>query len=170
MTADEKFKDKVGRLLESASEFHQGWKFKSEQIEMIRDLANDCKGSGLYEATKDQRAEYVVGLTPEQMFQDMIFKIVEAPTTIHMLATIRLLIPAIYEKIQEELKEAEWFEGTELCANCGEEFGFIFYPDRGELVTCPHCGMIQHPCSLCWDCDNRCEENLHSLWKKEEEE
>ena len=60
-------------------------------------------------------------------------------------------------------KKERRYEGTEWCCECNQEFDFIFYPERGSTVKCPHCGAVQHPCSLCSDCDGKCEENLQSV-------
>lgn len=60
---------------------------------------------------------------------------------------------------EEELEELGVFDkelnqdyyGTELCCECGKEFDFTYNPVKDVHIICSHCGMIQHPCSLC-DC------------------
>lgn len=61
--------------------------------------------------------------------------------------------------------EYDTYDGTELCCNCGKEFDFVVVPAKSVLVTCTHCGTVQHPCSLCdpphVDCSgNKCKENI----------
>ena len=54
--------------------------------------------------------------------------------------------------------------GFECCYNCGDEFYFVINPKQDVFVTCPHCGTIQHACSLCdnpTDCSGRkCKETI----------
>ena len=45
----------------------------------------------------------------------------------------------------------QYFEGTEWCSECNQEFDFAFNPIRQRFIKCTHCGTNQHPCSLC-DC------------------
>lgn len=55
------------------------------------------------------------------------------------------------------------YEGTEMCCNCGNDFDFVFVPKKSIYVTCPHCNTKQHPCSMCYECDNCCKENLEKF-------
>ncbi|MCI9592389.1 MAG: hypothetical protein HFG42_17985 [Lachnospiraceae bacterium] len=47
----------------------------------------------------ENRAEYTRGLSPEQVYTDMLYKIVEAPTRIHMRVSARMLLPIIVQKL-----------------------------------------------------------------------
>ena len=47
-------------------------------------------------------------------------------------------------------------EGYELCYNCETEFEFKIEPYKSVLITCPVCGAVQHPCSLCYCFNNDC--------------
>lgn len=58
---------------------------------------------------------------------------------------------------------SEEFDGTELCCECGMEFDFNIVPQKGIDIVCPHCGAVQHPCSLCdsgVDCSKGCKVNI----------
>lgn len=57
----------------------------------------------------------------------------------------------------------EVYDGTELCCNCNNEFVFTFIPQKSIFVKCPHCNTLQHPCSMCYECDNECEKNLKAF-------
>lgn len=54
----------------------------------------------LLNETREQAEEYVRGLSAEQVYKDMIYRIVEAPTRIHMRVSARILIPIIDQKLQ----------------------------------------------------------------------
>ena len=41
------------------------------------------------------------------------------------------------------------YDGDELCFQCNRDFPFIVIPSKGVEITCPYCGQVQHPCSLC---------------------
>lgn len=53
------------------------------------------------EKTKEQAEEYAKDLSAEQVYVDMLVKIVEAPTTLHMRCSARMLIPIIDRKLKE---------------------------------------------------------------------
>lgn len=53
------------------------------------------------EEVSRQAEEYAEGITAEQVYMDMLVKIVEAPTKIHMRLTTRMLIPIISDKLKE---------------------------------------------------------------------
>lgn len=50
--------------------------------------------------TKEQAEKYAEGVTAEQVYVDMLHKIVEAPTRLHMRAAVRMLIPVIDRKLK----------------------------------------------------------------------
>lgn len=107
MMSDDKFNDKVCELINSITDVTNGWKFNSEQIEMIRILNDECDRSGLYEATREQTKAYRAGLTAEQIFMDMVMKVAYAPNMIMAIASVKLLIPEIHDKLLEERNKTE---------------------------------------------------------------
>lgn len=54
----------------------------------------------IVDETREQAEEYARGLSAEQVYADMLYKIVEAPTRIHMMVSARMLIPVIDQKLQ----------------------------------------------------------------------
>lgn len=49
--------------------------------------------------TREQE-EYARGLSAEQVYTNMLYKIVKAPTKIHMRVSARILIPIIDQKLR----------------------------------------------------------------------
>ena len=54
--------------------------------------------------------------------------------------------------------------GSELCCECGNEFGFTVLVPVRIKITCPNCGAVQHPCSLCNSSIARCNEGKCTHW------
>lgn len=50
---------------------------------------------------------YKDGMTAKQVYIDMCFKIVNAPTQIHMMMAPKLILPVIDDLLQAELSESE---------------------------------------------------------------
>lgn len=70
-------------------------------LEGIHEIAEKCKTIPIVSSTQKQAEEYAEGITAEQVYMDMLVKIVEAPTKIHMRLTTRMLIPIISDKLKE---------------------------------------------------------------------
>lgn len=51
--------------------------------------------------TKEQAEDYAKELSAEQVYLDMLVKIVDAPTEIHMKMSAKMLIPIISRKLKE---------------------------------------------------------------------
>lgn len=60
-----------------------------------------CKGIQIVEQTREQAEEYAKDLSAEEVYYDMLRKIVDAPTTLHMKCSVRMLIPIIDRKLRE---------------------------------------------------------------------
>lgn len=75
--------------------------FTSRAIQLIHDTAELCQTIPIVEKTKEQAEEYAKDLSAEQVYVDMLVKIVEAPTTLHMICSARMLIPIIDSKLKE---------------------------------------------------------------------
>ena len=80
----------------------EGIEFSDEAKEVIHNIAERCKEIPLIKQTNDKAVEYAIGLTPEDIYIDMLHKIVAAPTRIHMEMSAYLLIPIIDKKLREE--------------------------------------------------------------------
>lgn len=49
----------------------------------------------------EQAEEYAKDLSAEEVYYDMLRKIVDAPTTLHMKCSVRMLVPIIDRKLKE---------------------------------------------------------------------
>lgn len=74
--------------------------FSNEARQLIHEIAEKCSTIPIVDETREQAEEYAKGLSAEQVYTDMLYKIVEAPTRIHMRVSARMLIPIIDQKLQ----------------------------------------------------------------------
>lgn len=74
--------------------------FSNEARQMIHEIAEKCSTIPIVDETREQAEEYAKGLSAEQVYTDMLYKIVEAPTRIHMRVSARMLIPIIDQKLR----------------------------------------------------------------------
>lgn len=75
--------------------------FSDEAKQLIHEIAEKCNEISIVQKTQEQAEEYAEELSAEQIYLDMLVKIVEAPTAIHMKMSTRLLIPIISRKLKE---------------------------------------------------------------------
>ena len=75
--------------------------FTSRAIELIHLIAEECKDIPIVKRMQEQAGDYAKDLTAEQVYYDMLCKIVDAPTTLHMKCSIRMLVPIIDQKLKE---------------------------------------------------------------------
>lgn len=68
--------------------------------QLIHEIAEKCSTIPIVDETREQAEEYARGLSAEQVYTDMLYKIVEAPTRIHMRVSARMLIPIIDQKLR----------------------------------------------------------------------
>lgn len=81
--------------------------FPEEARKLIREVAEKCRKLPVYKDNTDKVDTYKDGITAGEIYLDMCLKIVNAPTQIHMMATPKMMLPLIDDKLQEELKETE---------------------------------------------------------------
>lgn len=75
--------------------------FTSRAVELIHEISENCKGIQIVEQTREQAEEYANDLSAEEVYYDMLRKIVDAPTTLHMKCSVRMLVPIIDRKLKE---------------------------------------------------------------------
>lgn len=96
-----KIDDMVALLLELKLPEKDGeMQFTEAHKELIHEISELCGNIPLVQSTKEQAEDYAKDLTAEQVYIDMLYKIVEAPTGIHMRAAVRMLIPVIDRKLK----------------------------------------------------------------------
>ncbi|MDE6517440.1 MAG: hypothetical protein K2L18_06305 [Acetatifactor sp.] len=74
--------------------------FSEKAQQLIHEIAEKCNSIPIVDGTREQAEEYARGLSAEQIYIDMLYKIVEAPTRIHMRLSARMLIPIIDQKLR----------------------------------------------------------------------
>lgn len=75
--------------------------FSDEAKQLIHKIAEKCNTIPIVNETQEQAEQYGEGFTAEQIYVDMLYKIVDAPTRIHMRMSARMLIPVIDKKLRE---------------------------------------------------------------------
>ncbi len=73
--------------------------FSAGAKRLIHNIAEKCSSIPIVQETQEQAEEYARGLSAEQVYTDMLYKIMEAPTKIHMRMSARMLIPIIDQKL-----------------------------------------------------------------------
>ena len=97
-----KINDLICELLEEpVTQEDNGIEFTSRSVELIHEIAEMCNEIPIVQKTKEQAEDYAEGLSAEQVYMDMLVKIVEAPTAIHMKMSAKMLIPIISRKLKE---------------------------------------------------------------------
>lgn len=76
--------------------------FTDEAKQLIHEISERCMGATLIVENKDRMDQYSKGLTAEEVYVYMLYKIVDAPTSLYMCMIARMLIPVIDQKLKEE--------------------------------------------------------------------
>lgn len=74
--------------------------FTDEAKQLIYEISEECMRAAIIVKNKDRIDEYGKGLSAEDVYVDMLHKIVDAPTDFHRRMSARMLIPVIGHKIQ----------------------------------------------------------------------
>ncbi|MCD7826324.1 MAG: hypothetical protein LUH14_10255 [Clostridiaceae bacterium] len=92
----------IGDLMDMV-EVKDDWKvdFSTEAKKLIHEIAEQCSEIEMVQQTSEQAEKYGDGLSAEQVYADMIVKIVNAPTGLHMRMAARMLIVVIDKKLKE---------------------------------------------------------------------
>ena len=80
--------------------------FSEESKKLIHEVAEKCRILPIYQQNKEKVNTYKDGMTAKQVYIDMCFKIVNAPTQIHMMMAPKLILPVIDDLLQAELSES----------------------------------------------------------------
>lgn len=75
--------------------------FTDEAKQLIHEISEMCMDANLIVENKDRIDQYGEGFSAEEVYVDMLHKIVDAPTSLHMVMSARLLIPVIDQKLRE---------------------------------------------------------------------
>lgn len=97
----EEINDMICELLDQDVTDGDKIKFTSTAVELIHKIAEKCDQIPIVKETKEQAESYAECLSAEEVYLDMLCKIVDAPTKIHMIMSARMLIPVIDRKLRE---------------------------------------------------------------------
>lgn len=75
--------------------------FSEEEKDVIHSIAELCGRIPLVQMTVEQGEEYAKNMTAKEVYVDALCKIIEAPTSVHMRMTVRMLMPIVDKKIRE---------------------------------------------------------------------
>ena len=75
--------------------------FTDESKELIHIIATQCRETKIYKRTQSKGKSYSEDMTAEELYIDMLVKIVNAPTSVHALGSVKLLMPLIDDKLQK---------------------------------------------------------------------
>ena len=86
--------------------------FTDRSIEIIKELGEKYEKTPLYRKSRAEKPDWEGEANAGLLFVYMCERIVEAPSTIIMMITPKLLLPIIWEKLQQEAK-TEAVQGVE---------------------------------------------------------
>ena len=93
--------DKIIELLELGIMDDEGKvTFTNESENLIYEIAKECRNLPIYQANKEKVKGYAEGMTAEEVFVDMLYKIAEAPIRLYAAAAAKMLIPVIDDKLK----------------------------------------------------------------------
>ncbi len=96
-------KDMVIELLGIAEVAEDGTvDFTDRAKEIIMDLAEKYGKTPIYEQAKKETPEWVNTATAAEIYIQMCDRIVQVPTVSHVIFSVKILIPILWKKIQEE--------------------------------------------------------------------
>lgn len=75
--------------------------FTDEAKQLIHEISEECMKASMIVENKDRIDEYGEELSAEDVYVDMLHKIVNAPTNMHMRMSARMLISVIDKKLKE---------------------------------------------------------------------
>lgn len=76
--------------------------FTEEAKSLIHTAAEKARKTKIYEHNFENRPEKWKEAKPEDLFMEMLLKIINAPAKIHMIAVPRLMLPAIDDAIRRQ--------------------------------------------------------------------
>lgn len=79
--------------------------FTDRAKEIIEELAEKYRETPVYKQSQKETPEWVNTATAADIYIQLCDRIVNAPTTAHMLIAPKILLPILWEKIQEEQKK-----------------------------------------------------------------
>lgn len=76
--------------------------FTDRSREILAELTGMYKKTPVYAKTKAQTPDWVEEATAADIYLQMCDRIINAPTTMHLICTPKILVPIIWDKLQAE--------------------------------------------------------------------
>lgn len=93
--------EKIIKILELVQTKDDGTvEFSEESKKLIHEVAEKCRILPIYQQNKEKVNTYKDGMTAKQVYIDMCFKIVNAPTQIHMMMAPKLILQTKWREKQ----------------------------------------------------------------------
>lgn len=81
--------------------------FTDEAKQLIHEISEESMKASIIVENKNRIDKYGKGMSAEDVYVDMLHKIVNAPTRLHMRMSARMLISVVDQKLREEEKAIE---------------------------------------------------------------
>lgn len=99
-------KDKIMELL-TVTEVKEGGEviFTDRSIEILQELGQQYKETPLFKKSRQDNLDWEGDANAGLLFVYMCERLTEAPSRIHTIMVCKLMIPLIWEKLEQELQE-----------------------------------------------------------------
>ena len=99
-------KDKIMELL-TVTEVKEGGEvtFTDRSIEILQELGQKYKETLLFKKSRQDNPDWEGNANAGVLFVHMCERLTEAPSRIHTIMVCKLMIPLIWEKLEQELQE-----------------------------------------------------------------
>ncbi len=101
MTTEE-FDDLIVKILDEVKIEDVDPIFTEEGIKMIALAAEYARETKIYVNNREKEPEGWKKASAEELYTNMLYKIVDAPTRLHQVATTRMMLPAIDEELRRK--------------------------------------------------------------------
>ena len=100
-------KDKIMELL-TVTEVKEGGEviFTDRSIEILQELGQQYKETALFKKSREDNPDWEGDANAGLLFVYMCERLTEAPSRIHTMIVCKLMIPLIWEKLEQEINTA----------------------------------------------------------------
>ena len=69
----------------------------------INEIAVVCRKNIMCQSTKKESKEFAKGMSSYDVYTHLLYKVNTAPTYMHLMASVKLLMPILSDKLEEEM-------------------------------------------------------------------
>jgi hypothetical protein len=73
-------------------------------LKIIKQLNDICVKTGLYQREKNRNDDLIRDKEPEEIYETLMIKISIAPTSVHAVVTVIMLVPVLYKTLVKKGK------------------------------------------------------------------